>query len=253
MSFTYEYSLSSDFGGNYKNFQFLREVDYNNNIPDIRTVTKNGDTITFFFDVELSSGEQIILDAIVAAHNPINLSIIGDNLNQLNGGVAPVSTNDEVQGYSIGSLWRNTGDSNKLYICQDPTQNSAVWTPIVNYTRNYAESTAVSSTTGQGFKNKVSLSFTANSATYLLSWYAEIFSSDSTARVNLRIQQDQTTTLAETDSNPDTSSSTGYGSVSGFTEVTLSAGTVTFDMDYASTKGGKSVSIRRARLRAIQI
>ena len=110
-----------------------------------------------------------------------------------------------------------------------------------------------SSTTGTSFVQKVKLTFTALASDYLISWYAEVNSTDSGTRVEVQVEQDDTTVLATTDWNPDESSGTGYGPQSGLAIVTLTAASHDFDIDFSSSQGGNSVQIRRARIVATQI
>ena len=107
-----------------------------------------------------------------------------------------------------------------------------------------------SSTTGLSLVQKVKLTFTALASDYLISWSAEVNSTDSGTRVNVVVEQDDTTTLSDTDWNPDGNAGTGYGPHSGFAIVTLTAASHDFDIDFASTQSGKSVQIRRARITA---
>ncbi len=117
----------------------------------------------------------------------------------------------------------------------------------------YAESEAISSTTSTSWNLKVSLTFTATATDYLLQWYAEVCSSNKLARVQTRVQEDDTTTHHEADWNPDTRDEVGYGTICGFRKITLTAGSHTFDMDYTTSNNGKSVSIRRARISATRL
>ena len=63
----------------------------------------------------------------------------------------------------------------------------------------YEESDGNSSTTGTGLTQKVKLTFTAEAADYLISYSAEGFSADSGTRVEMQLEQDDTTTLASVD------------------------------------------------------
>jgi len=174
-----------------------------------------------------------------------------------NATVAPTTTDDTNAGYSVGSEWINTtGDTG--YICVDTTAASAVWKEITPTDKgqsviNYNDDDTTSSTTGTGWVNKLSLTFTAVAADYLIHWAAEVFASDSGTRVKTRIQRDDTETLGETELHSDTSSSIGWGTISGIKKLTLASGSRTFDIDYASSLSGKSVSVRRVRIYATKL
>ena len=156
-----------------------------------------------------------------------------------------VGTN--VSEFSIDGLL--AGDSDDAV----PTEQ-AVKTYVDSFnTVENAASEGNSTTTGLAFVEKVSLSFTAVASDYLVSWYAEVNSTDSGTRVEVQIEEDDTTVLAFTDWNPDDSDLVGYGPMSGFAIVTLGAGTVDFDMDFSSSQDGKTVQIRRARITAKRI
>ena len=116
-----------------------------------------------------------------------------------------------------------------------------------------AESNDDSSTTGTGFVQKLKLTFTAEAANYIITYSAEIRSSDSGTKVLARMQEDDTTTHAESEVIPDSDELTGYGSFSGFKLVTLTAASHDFDIDFASSQAGQTVNIRRARLVAMKV
>lgn len=60
-------------------------------------------------------------------------TIVNPVKNTLDAVVAPEATNDETEGYIVGSLWFDT-ITNNLYICEDVTEDNAVWT-LVNVNR----------------------------------------------------------------------------------------------------------------------
>ncbi len=114
-------------------------------------------------------------------------------------------------------------------------------------------SEGTSSTTGTSFTQKLRLTFTANASDYLIQWYCEGRSTDSGTRVEIRVDEDDTTTLASVDYQPDTGSSEGYGPNGGLVVRTLSAASHDFDLDFSSSQGGKEVRVRRARITATEI
>ena len=116
-----------------------------------------------------------------------------------------------------------------------------------------AASDGDSSTTGEGFTEKVKLTFTAEAADYLIFYSAEIRTSDSSTLVEAQLEQDDTTQLAFVDYTPDRGIKIGYGPFSGVVRVTLTAASHDFDIDFSSSISGKTVNIRRARIHAMKV
>jgi len=57
---------------------------------------------------------------------------------------APAVTNDETEGYSIGSIWVNTSSSPQdVYMCVDSTEDAAVWKNLTLDDQPFAEKTPV--------------------------------------------------------------------------------------------------------------
>jgi hypothetical protein len=57
---------------------------------------------------------------------------------------APAVTNDETEGYSIGSIWVNTSASPQdVYMCVDSTEDAAVWKNLTLDDQPFAEKTPV--------------------------------------------------------------------------------------------------------------
>jgi len=110
----------------------------------------------------------------------------------------------------------------------------------------YAESDGQSDTTSGSYQQKTRLSFTpANTSDYLLSWSAEVTGDSLVDSTLIRLQQDDTTDLAEIRHEPKDNSD--WYSIGGIKKVSLTASQAyTFDLDYATT--GNTASIRRARI-----
>lgn len=125
MSYAYTYSQSSDFSNYFKNFQFRREIDKNGTLPDLKSVTKLGDTITLYFEDELTSGQQTTLDSIVSAHTTENTTANLDPQNVRSTSI-PTINDDITKNLNIGSLWINT-TNNDSYICTSGATGAAVW------------------------------------------------------------------------------------------------------------------------------
>lgn len=68
------------------------------------------------------------LDMSVDGQMIFDGDVISDNIkkNNLNASVAPTATNDNTEGYTIGSFWVDTANDT-FYICEDATTDNAVW------------------------------------------------------------------------------------------------------------------------------
>jgi len=115
----------------------------------------------------------------------------------------------------------------------------------------YAESEAESSTTSTSYQPKISLTFTAENADYLIEWYAEIKSANAGTHIDTRVQEGANV-YHEADWKPD-GGVDGYGTVSGFRRVTHTSGSKTIDLEYASSTSSKTVYIRRARIKVMEV
>ena len=69
MTFTYNYSLSSDFGGNINIGDLKNEIEAEGGItPVLSGITRNDDDIDIIFESALSGGEQTTLNGLVSTH-----------------------------------------------------------------------------------------------------------------------------------------------------------------------------------------
>ena len=107
------------------------------------------------------------------------------------------------------------------------------------------------STTGTGFLEAVKLTFTAEAADYLIWYSAELRSTHSQARVNVKVEVDGATILAENNEIPNPLD--GYGTFSGCEVVTLTAASHDIAIDFSSSQIGKDVHVRRASLVAMKV
>jgi len=106
-----------------------------------------------------------------------------------------------------------------------------------------SESTTTSTTFQQKLRHTVS---GLVAGTYRLSWYSEIRNNSTNNDVIFRVQQNDTTDLANV--NIEAQDASSYFPNSGFVYLTLAASTTyNFDMDYRSEGGGTTAYIRSAR------
>jgi len=90
-------------------------------------VDEDGDSVDFNVAVALGGGDQTILDAIVAAHTGTEMGTIDPGeRNNFEATADPAVTNDESEGYGVGSRWINITDDEE-WACLDATDGAAVW------------------------------------------------------------------------------------------------------------------------------
>jgi len=121
----------------------------------------------------------------------------------------------------------------------------------------YAEDEGIDSTTstdwGHAGNPKVSKTFTAEAGDYMVEWSCEIGGSTLSTEIEVRVQLDNTTDLAEVKIIPNiVVAQQGAVPVSGFKKITLTAASHTIDLDYRKGLGG-TVYIRYARLKIFKV
>ena len=124
--FTYEYSLPS----NYQHsdiFRAIKNSSFSNKYKG-RLVRGNGLFVKFI--AELTGVEKTELDSIISGYSVFEVKVINP-LNRLVATSDPTTSNDDIQGFEIGSLWLNT-TSNNVFMCCDSTTSTAVWKQLTN-------------------------------------------------------------------------------------------------------------------------
>lgn len=112
-----------------------------------------------------------------------------------------------------------------------------------------AESLAQSTTTSSTFQQKVTISTGSIAAgTYRVGWSFEWGYSAGNNDFQARVQVDNTTTLLSHRTEPQDTGADQQHGVGGFGYVTLTAGTHTIDLDYASSDNSSTARIWNARL-----
>jgi hypothetical protein len=110
-----------------------------------------------------------------------------------------------------------------------------------------------SNRTNTNWFEKVSLSVTADEDGYWLVWWSgEVRVTDSAARVEARVQQDDTDDLMLSDWHPDSVGNVGWGPFGMQAHRFLSKGVHTFDVDFRTSTSGKQVSMRNVRISALK-
>lgn len=161
--------------------------------------------------------------------------------------IDPDSACDEAKSYGHGSRWINK-NTKTVFTCTDPSEGFAVWTFAESEDLNqpyYSESESESSTTNTSWKNKTSL--TLQSGIHEIRWQAEIKTSNVSANVRTKVHSGS---MVCHDCSQPFMSKDSYIQMSGFKRIEIESETV-FYFDYCSSANKKSISIRRARLRAI--
>lgn len=180
-------------------------------------------------------------DVWVTKHN---LSAVAD----------PIGSNDNTQGYAVGSRWINTA-TGAVFMCVDASTGAAIWAllsmtvvPVFGTEYNYAESLGLSTTTSGTFQNKLTLNASLPAGTYHLEWCYGWGYSNTGTDFEGRIQVDAST-IDEHVQEPKDRGSDQIHRVSGFHRVTFgSAGSRSFTIDYRAGSGGNQARIQSARL-----
>lgn len=109
-----------------------------------------------------------------------------------------------------------------------------------------ASSDVESATTSTSWMHKINMTTASLPAgTYRIGWNAEVRSNSTSSRAQLRVQIDDTVTIANPEQEPQDTNN--YMPTSGFYYYTGS-GVLSIDMDYSSTSASATTYIRRARL-----
>jgi hypothetical protein len=185
--------------------------------------------LDIFFDSDLSGAEQTLLDDIVTNHS-------GEPIPEP--AILP------------------TGDLPANMITASDGGGTAVWVDasniiynILNINEYETSSEDIHSTTSTNWQQKLRLVLTDLAVgKYKIDWYYEWAYSHGNSKFKARIELDDTDTCMETAVRPSESSVSDYRDGSGFAYVNLTGGSHHIDLDYCSSKRGKTSYIRRARI-----
>lgn len=112
-------------------------------------------------------------------------------------------------------------------------------------------SDAQSNTTATSYQQKLKATATYVAGTYLILWYAEVSLGAGNKLLNMRVQIDDATTIAESSVRPAVS---GYWeSLSGFYRVALTAASHDIDIDWRSNAATYTSSIRNAKVQVMRV
>jgi hypothetical protein len=195
---------------------------------------KGPNTLDIFFDSSLSESEETLLDAIVANHigEPIPEEAIlptGD----LAAGMVTVSDGEGT------ATWVNVDDLMYIVLGSNEFETSAE---------------SESSTTSTNWQQKLRLALTDLAAgKYRIDWYYEWAYDNGNFQFKSRVQIDDSDTYMEQEVRPTPASTDKYRDSSGFAYVNLTSGDHDIDLDYCSSKNGKTAYIRRARISARRV
>jgi len=93
---------------------------------DGTTITGPGSTIGGFdFKGSMFSEVPVVLNGSTA-----EITLNGAKVLSMSGDVTPTASNDSSQGYSLGSVARNTGTLQRTYICRSNTVGAAIWDQV---------------------------------------------------------------------------------------------------------------------------
>jgi hypothetical protein len=228
--------------------------------------------LRIMFEEEITEEEQIVLDDIVSAH-PY------DSIEECVGLDDDATGSGSVSGIDHSELGALDADDHLQYILVDGTRGftdtvSGV-NPIEDYhltTRWYVDdtiNTAIGTFTGCEFETSSETESTTTSTSwqrklrlalsdleagkYRIDWYYEWAYDNGNFQFKSRVQIDDTDTYMEQEVRPTPASTDKYRDATGFAYMNLTSGDHDVDLDYCSSKNGKTSYIRRARISARRI
>jgi len=191
-------------------------------------------SLDIFFDSDISGAEQTLLDAIVENHDGTPLP---------EEAILP------------------TGDLESDMVTISDGEGTAVWInindlmyDILGSNEFETSSETESTTTSTSWQQKLRLELTDLTAgKYRIDWYYEWAYSNGNFQFRSRIQIDDNDTYMEQEVRPTPASTDKYRDSSGFAYMNLTGGDHDIDLDYCSSKNGKTAYIRRARISARRV
>lgn len=112
----------------------------------------------------------------------------------------PATTNDNTQGYAVGSQWHNT-TNDRCWICIDATTNAAIWHRINSlFGQNFEDFSSLTDSTTTSTTNQTKLSATTAvlpAGRYLLLAEARIKTGTNSREFGITVQVDGVTQHAE--------------------------------------------------------
>ena len=218
-------------------------------LPPTTTFGTNDMAITNMFVVFDGVGTTGLVTSAAADSNNF---LRGDGTWQPVAGGGGSFTNLFMGPDTTGSVTSTSSDTN-LFLA-----GNGMWlNPIATSTQFESDSSDGESTrdgTGWGGGTKLDFTWTNNlgsAATAQITWYSEIYSSDSGTRCEVRLRVTDggiDTTRAETDWNPDSNQKIGWGPNGGSDFLSVTNGeAIRLRLQYRTSQSGKDVSIRRTR------
>jgi len=221
----------------------------------------SGTTYTFMFVGPLTSAEQTVLDAIVVAHTGAETP--AEQFVETLHPVPPTPSDDEVQGYSLGSRW--LVDSG-MYICTDSAPGAAVWilatAPRFEPEHFYSEFPKPNTHTSTSLLAANKLGVSVEGGVYSLEWYYEWAENYTSAAFVAEIRVDELVVGNHFQNPKDSNGTSALGSKSGtdqihpahgFWEGSLGAGEHIVSIVFATERSNKAATIYRSRLRLVRI
>lgn len=190
--------------------------------------------LDMYFESDLSGSEKTLLDNIVTNHDGTPLP---------EEAILP------------------TGDLQADMVTISDGEGTAVWINIhdLMYTilgSNEFETASenISTTTSTSWRQKLRLELSdLEAGKYRIDWYYEWAYSNGNFQFRSRVQIDDTDTYMEQEVRPTPANADKYRNSSGFAYMDLTSGSHNIDLDYCSSKNGKTAYIRRARISARRV
>ena len=134
----------------------------------------------------------------------------------------------------------------------DAKEEISVATVSSQLSIKYGESAYEASTTGTSYVQHLRLNFDANSAEYLVQWFAEVRSDHSAAHAKIKVELNDTVVVDSAEWQPSsmlkTAAEQAFFPINGFQKIQVSTGNHSVDLDFASSKSGRTVTVRKTRL-----
>lgn len=187
--------------------------------------------LEIYFESGLSSAEKTLLDDIVTNHDGISIpeaAVLptGD----LPEDMIPISDGEGI------TTWVDISDLMYTVLGSNESETS---------------SESISTTTSTSWQRKLRLALSdLEAGKYRIDWYYEWAYDNGNFQFKSRVQIDDTSTYMEQEVRPTPASTNKYRDASGFAYMNLTSGDHDIDLDYCSSKNGKTSYIRRARISA---
>lgn len=255
MASIFTYSITNDtLNGALAPVKLSNEIRSSSITIALSGVTQQFDVLTIEFKTNLSTAEETILDGLVANHDGRRALEDAQKMILVDQNNDPVSVIDDngVARLAIDLSETLTGPQGEKGEQGDTgpqgPQGPPGATSVFGTEYNYNSSDGESTTTSSNWQQKLNL--TTNSlpnGRYRLNYSAEIRNSSGESAGVIRVQRNNSLTIAEAGADYGEDGPNNFRSVSGFVDLGTISGVQSFDLDFREQSGG-TARVRRARL-----